>query len=325
MLDAIRVPCFAPASKAPMNATRVPFAGTKFARLGSPTETNRLEYGISVRFCAMKYTIPPEASAIPSPPLYRAVSWEPIVWARRERSWTRVGVHVFTVASIAPLAILAPPGAYSAAGTEYPVVASAWAPNRWSWVAKASQFVTFQVTRVGSDLRVARDVETRRSPVPLNPTWRTAFPKWPDAARRFPVAASTITTFPSSAATARKAPDGCHATSFTGDVYVYVRRGAPVADQRRTSPFALAVAIVFDADHAIPRTGDACGSAVTACVPRSKIFAVPSEEALAIFVPVGLNARSFTAAVWIVYDRSGVHEGTCHTSTEYSVRPPTSS
>src|SRR2546427_1764423 len=299
MLDAIRVPCFAPASKAPMNATSVPFAGTKFARLGSPTETNRLEYGIFVRFCAMKYTIPPEASAIPSPPLYRAVSWEPSVWARRERSWTRAGVHVFTVASIAPLAILAPPGAYSAAGTEYPVVASAWAPNRRSWVAKASQFVTLQVTRVGSDLRVAREVETRRSPVPLNPTWRTAFPKWPDAARRFPVAASTITTFPSSAATARKAPDGCHATSFTGTgegvPYVYVRRRAPAADQSRSSPFALAVAIVFDADHAIPRTADVCGRTVTACVPRSKIFAVPSEEALTILVPAGLNARSFTA------------------------------
>src|SRR5439155_23592153 len=197
------------------------------------------------------------------------------------------------------LAILAPPGAYSADGTEYPVVASAWAPNRRSWVANASQLVTLHVTRVGSARRVAREQETRRSPVPLNPTWRTAFPKWPDAARRFPVAASTITTFPSSAATARKAPEGCHATSFRGTgegvPYVYVRRRAPAADHSRSSPFAEAVAIVFDADHAIPRTGDACGSGVTACVPRSKIFAVPSEEALAILVPAGLNARSFTA------------------------------
>src|SRR2546426_1189981 len=74
MLDAIRVPCFAAALNAPMNATRVPFAGMKFARLGSPTETNRLEYGSSVPFCAMQYTMPPDASALPAPPRHRVVS-----------------------------------------------------------------------------------------------------------------------------------------------------------------------------------------------------------------------------------------------------------
>ena len=55
MLEAIRVPCFAPASNAPMNATRVPFAGAMFARFGSPwRERNRSEYGSFVLFCAMK-------------------------------------------------------------------------------------------------------------------------------------------------------------------------------------------------------------------------------------------------------------------------------
>src|SRR5207247_5969656 len=178
--------------------------------------------------------------------------------------------------------------------TADPVFSTTDAPNRRSCDSNTSQFVTLHVTRVGSDRRVAREEETRRSPVPLNPTWRTAFPKWPDAARRFPVAASTITTFPSSAATARKAPEGCHATSFRGTgegvPYVYVRRRAPAADHSRSSPFAAAVAIVFDADHAIPRTGAACGSGATACVASPKIFAVPSDGALALLVPAGLHA-----------------------------------
>src|SRR5206468_3591623 len=118
---------------------------------------------------------------------------------------------------------------------------------------------------------------------------------------------------------------GCHATSFSPAEYVYVRRRAPAADQRRSSPFALAVAIVFVDDHAIPRTAEVCVRTVTAWVPRSKIFAVPSEDAVAILVPAGLNVRSFTAPVWIAYDRSRDHDGACHTSTEYSLRPPTSS
>src|SRR5437773_7986978 len=202
--------------------------------------------------------MPPEASAIPSPPLYRVVSIEPIRWPRRRRSWTRVGLQVFTVASIAPLAILTPPGAYSAAGTANPVVASAWAPNRWSRVAKLFQSVTVHVTRVGSDRRVARDEETRRSPVPLNPTWRTALPKWPEREVCSPVAASNIVTVPSSDPVARKEPEGCHATSFSPAEYVYVRRRAPAADQRRSSPFAVAVASVFVDDHAIPRTAEVC-------------------------------------------------------------------
>ena len=80
------------------------------------------------------------------------------------------------------------------------------------------QSVTVHVSRVGSDRRVARDDETSRSPVPLNPMWSTPFPKWAEIAFVFPVPASIITTFPSSAATARKEDEGCHATSLSAAV-----------------------------------------------------------------------------------------------------------
>ena len=82
---------------------------------------------------------------------------------------------------------------------------------------------------------------------------------------------------------------------------------------------------MFDADQATPVTAAVCGRFVTACVVRSKIFAVPSEDPLTIRVPAGLKARSFTGPVWIVYVRSSAHVGTCHTSTEYCVRLPSSS
>src|SRR3990172_8305357 len=107
MLDAIRVPWLAAASRAPMNATSVPFAGRTCASPGSAVCCrNRPEYGIGVLFRAMKYTMPPETSAIPSPALYRVASRDPTECPRRTRSRTSAELHIFTIPPRPPPAAL---------------------------------------------------------------------------------------------------------------------------------------------------------------------------------------------------------------------------